>query len=325
MKNKRVKDNKRKLHKQFFSNKWEKKWRKQNRIWKLFIAIYFVALIISSDNITAGYFLHTRLGITHTCTKVYKIAIIDSSFDLSQVPSARIVGQRNISNNSPIISKVPMFDYSGNVQFSNHGTDIMKLFIGEFGLLPNAMIVPIQINNSEDLAEATQYAISQGVDAISISLSFAPSFRAMPIVGRTALLEAAKHVPIVVAAGNDGQALESTTYGQSMLTLVNAAGGKIFLVAATKFSIFGLFGRYIDTKYERLTNFTNFSQADNQYVISAPGENIKLGNIAQQTLHLNSLHGTSIAAPLALIKAIYCVNNAPISQPITLIQALALL
>lgn len=303
--------------------KWERKFHKHNRLWKLFVISYFVALFISSDHVTAGYFLNKRLGITKDCTKTYRIAIIDSAFDLDKINRKQIIAQRNITHRSSVISKVPMFDYSGNIKFSNHGTDIANLFIGKHGLLKNAQIIPIQIQSDQDLPAALEHALNNGAQAISISLSFAPSYRQLSHTAKTALLKTAKTVPILIAAGNDGQSLESNPYGKSLLTLAQASDckentGRIFLVAATKFSVFGLG----NLKFEKLADFSNYSKYNSKYVLRAPGQNIKLGNIANQTFGINSLHGTSIATPLALIKAIYLINNKQNSHPITITQAL---
>ena len=292
------------------NNGMNTKWQKQNRIWKFFVSLYFLAILFSSDHITAGYFLKHRLGIDKLCNETYRIAIIDSAFDISKLNPKNIVAQRNIADRSPIITKTPIFDYSGNIKCNNHGTDIANLFIGPHGLLPNAQIIPIQVNSANDLPAAIDHALNVGAQAITISLSFAPNYHPLPYAARSALLKASERVPVLIAAGNDGQALESTCYGRSMLTLAQASykptnQGRIFLVASTKFSM----GALGNTNNEKLSNFSNYSQKNSKHVLKAPGENIKLGNFAIQTLGINALHGTSIATPLALIKAIYLVNK----------------
>lgn len=276
-----------------------------NKALKATLIVYIIT-IIAFSNLSAGYFLKTRIKANHEIKNIYRIAIIDVAFDLSQFNKKQIIYPYNAENKTRAIEKIPMFDYSGNLKFNNHGTSIIDLFIGKNGLLKNAEIIPIQISDPLKLEEALAYAISQKADVVSISLSFAPNYKPLPFKLKNALLNTSEQTPILIAAGNEGVLLEETAYGKSMISLVKQSNNKIYLVGSLSLTLFG----------ETISSFSNRTKEKN-IMLYAPGENICLKNWLRQIFSIG-ISGTSIATPLLIIKIIYLAEK----QKISISQAL---
>lgn len=275
-------------------NQFQAKWL------KLSLIVYFLALTFVSD-IPSGYFVKKRLGIQEACTKKIRVAIIDNSFDLSQLPKENIISPLNVSRNNADLAQIPTFDNYGNVQFSNHGTSIVNLFIGKHGLLKNAQIIPIQITSAADLEKALTHATWHKAQIISISLSFAQNYAPLPLIAKLNLLKASEDASILIAAGNDSLALEDFIYGKSMINLAQQSKGRIWLIGATKFTLMG----------EQRAEFSNYARAEGKrYMLWAPGQNITLDEPIKQ-MFTQGISGTSIATPLMAIKMIYhrCTTN----------------
>lgn len=292
----------------------------KHKFWLMFTYLFIVSLFFS--NIFSSIVLKNSLGISNINQNIYRIAIIDTAFDLSKFArhqlNNQIITPMDIENNTPNIQKSPIFDYNNQIKFNNHGTDIMNLFIGPHGLLPNAQIIPIQIKDPMMLPKALEYAINHGAQIINISLSFAQNNVRLNFMQYNALLAASKYIPIFIAAGNDGLPLESHQYGQSMLQLAKESNGRIFLVAATKYNafdnVFGFFKKYNAKKNylkkkDMLADFSNYAKLEQnqQYVLYVPGQNVSL-NPWHNNFFNQGMSGTSIAAPIAIIKYIYDGN-----------------
>lgn len=270
---------------------------------KLVFVGYVAGLALIAD-IFSGYFIKNRLNITKECNTIYRIAIIDTAFDIAQFSETNIISPYNVTEHSVNISKIPKFDYSNNVRYENHGTSIVDLFVGKYGLLKNAQIIPIQVMNSIDLPEALMHAVRNHAQVISISLAFDRSDRSLPFEAKRALLDACRYCPILIAAGNDGMPLEGTLYGRSMLTLAAESNGKIFLVAANKWTLLG----------QQRAAFTNYAANywNKRFVLEAPGQNIALGKWFTRLFTIG-LSGTSIATPLMVIQTLYYADKFGIS------------
>lgn len=263
----------------------------------LLTLILCITLVIKDSNIVGNYFLYNRINIKGIGKNEYIIAIIDVSFDLNILKHPNIIKPFNAhTNNSNLTQEITLIDK--RLKNNIHGSSIINIFIGKNGLLPKAKIIPIQIYSYHDLEDALDYAIKNKAQIINISLSFTSEDKPLPFIAKNALLKASKHTKIFIAAGNEGKALESTNYGNSMIKLANESNGKIFLVAATEFHIFG----------ERKTNFTNYAITPygKQVLLFAPGSKIKLDNYLHEIVMNNSISGTSIATPIMIAK--YLIN-----------------
>ncbi|MGW1050454.1 type VII secretion-associated serine protease mycosin [Streptomyces sp. NPDC002521] len=145
-----------------------------------------------------------------------------------------------------------------------HGTKVAGIIAarprkgtGFVGLAPNATIIPIRQNdanssgNSDTMAQAITYAVSQGAEVINISQD-----TTKPLSGTSALAEAvrkaiAQNVVVVASAGNDGlDGKDKNTYP--------AAFRGVLAVAAS------------DRNNER----ASFSQAGTFVGVAAPGVDI---------------------------------------------------
>jgi len=268
----------------------------------------YIAMIVLNSDIYSGYFVKKRIEAEPELGLTKRIAVIDTSFNIKKFPKENLIRPLNVETKNSEITEVPNFDYSGQIVYSHHGTQIINLFIGKHGLLPRAMIIPIQITSADDLEMALEHAKRCQADIITISLGFAPLHKAFPTRAKFALLETAKKIPILIAAGNESVALENTTYGQSMVQMAATSHGMIWLIGATKLS----FLQAIHSKFiaEAVANFSNYpiTSAGKSVTIWAPGVNIILGSIFNQ-IFTPGISGTSIATPLAAIKAIYSANR----------------
>jgi|LADL02.1.fsa_nt_gi hypothetical protein len=284
---------------------------------KLLFPIYILLIIFGSD-IYSGYAAKKRIQATNTEIKEIRIAIIDTSFDISVFDINNIENPLNVQDNTNALIRLPRFDYSGSLEFSDHGTSIMNLFIGKYGLLKNAVIIPIQLTSSDNLPRALEYAVNQGANIITISLSFGKSYNSFPFLSKIAMLEASKNVPILIAAGNDGVCLEKTIYGQSLILLAKQSNQRIWIVGATKLKIID---EHIKLLQETITNFSNYPiSIDGKSVfLWAPGQNIVLGPLWKQ-IFATGVSGTSIATPMAAIQAIFYSHHRNISIEQALIE-----
>lgn len=273
-------------------------------------------MLLNSD-IYSGYFAKQRIDATPELYLQKRIAIIDTSFDLSKFPKENIVKPINIESKSSAMDQVPTFDYSGHLVYSNHGTHIIDLFIGKHGLLPSAEIIPIQISNSSHIPAALEHAKKYNADIISISLGFAPMHQAFPGIAKMALLETSKTIPILIAAGNESSILENTTYGKSLLQLAIISNGNLLIVGATKLSFLqAIYSKFIAEARASFSNYAITAEG-RKVMLWTPGVNITLGSFLRQ-MFVPGISGTSIATPLAAIKAIYVSDR----EQITLKQAL---
>lgn len=275
--------------------KLNRKAQKQAKFFNFLIYTYIIAFIISELNLFSGRLLKNHINPDNITSPVYKIAIIDTSFDLTKFSNNKIISPYNAPMNNHQVTATPKFDCYGNFKLENHGTDILSIFIGPNGLLPNAQMIPIQVQNYENLPAALKHAVQNGAQYINISLSFAPPTQRLPFIAAYALEEASKNAYIFIAAGNSSQALEDFPYGISMLQLAQKSQGKIFLVTAHQLSLF--------KKRPTKASFSNYTRNNYSYVIHAPGQNINLNSWQKPTFY--TLNGTSIAAPLAIIQSIY--------------------
>ncbi len=233
--------------------------------------------------------------------KSYKIAIIDLGFDFSDI-KFKIHHPYNAFKDNKIIESTKIYDSPNKMKNENHGSKILNII---HYLLPNAIIIPIFINSSKDLPKALNHAIDCKADIISISLSFAGLNDGLPFDAKVALLKC--DIPITISAGNAGLCLENFQYGNSLLNLSNEKNN-IFIVEAIKIYPFNNWS---------LCSFTNFSKIYN--LIKMPGENISSN--FQDIITGNTFSGTSIAAPLAAVKALYLAD----AEKITIQNALILL
>lgn len=162
------------------------------------------------------------------------VALIDSGIDLSHTAlagniwtnPAEIAGDGIDNDGNGLIDDVHGYNFtneSGTLQdLIGHGTFTAGLIAGQnttgfSGFAPGTEIMSLQVVSAEgsgaadDVARAIRYAVDQGADVISLPLDVTES---------EAVLSAVQHaaendILIVVAAGNEGQAIPSWLAGLS--------------------------------------------------------------------------------------------------------------
>lgn len=253
-----------------------------------------------------GFFVKSRLGIKDSIVNPEQevtIAIIDTGFRLSQFQNKKIYSPYNSNDQSSSVFEIPSYS-KGAFKTSEHGSSMMEIFIGEYGILKNSKVIPIQLYSYLDLPDALSYAVKRGAELISISLSFAKMISPIQEKAKNSLLEASKYALILMAAGNDGVPMEDTPYGRSVLKMALESEGRIWLVGSTKFTILG----------ELRSNFSNWpkTKTGEKVFFFAPGERIVFGSILQKIFQ-EGISGTSVATPIAAAAIILFAINKKIS------------
>ena len=272
---------------------------KKNNIFYLSITIIIVSVLMDK---VPSFFIEERAKLS-SVKEEYKIAVIDSGFEISDFDSERISMPFNAYESSNKIDEIP--EWKGRTTHkSGHGNSMLKIFIGENGYLLNGKIIPIQVYSYKELPKALNHAIKNGAQAISISLSFNDLNKSIQGVAQESLLNASKKALIFIAAGNDGLNLNSFYYGKSMIKLAQKSNGRIFLIGAS----------YLSIKGEEKADFSNFIFPGefNSFYFEAPGQNILLGSLKEK-LRKQGINGTSIATPIALMATISLAEQKQIS------------
>lgn len=269
-----------------------------------FLTIIFLISWLATSNFLSGFFLNKRLGVEKPSNREFTIAIIDVGFDLQQFRGSKLLTPFNAHDYSSIVTEIGQYDKQGILSFSNHGGSMLEIFIGPYGFLRNSKIIPIQIFSYMDLPNALNHAIDRGAEIISISLAFAPKQAPLPRVAFDALLNASRFMPIFIAAGNESLILENSNYGRSIIQLAQLSDSRIWLIGASRFSLFG----------EVRAPFSNYCLSENgkKIFFYAPGEGIVMGDVLQKFLSAG-ISGTSIATPLAVARILLFADKFNIS------------
>lgn len=239
--------------------------------------------------------LHTE-GLTG---KGVTIAVIDEGFEghhpflKDQLSSQRY----NTDNHGENIGETLIYK-EGEFIFENHGTHISSILISTdrqwAGIAKNSTLLPIKLgvyHGDQAMVRALDYVAKSKARIVNLSFALSYSDRAIsPNVKKALQRLAQEDKLIVIAAGNEGKALEDSVYGRSLVEIATSpeVDGRIILVGAYESPFLG---------EERRASFSTFpgSVRAAQFFLSAPGVDIEAAFANHKT---GKLSGTSMATPM---------------------------
>lgn len=244
------------------------------------------------------------------------IAVVDAGFGF-QHPElksknwrnmAEVLGKPNVDDdNNGFVDDSVGWDFVDNDNFpddfNGHGTNVSSVIAAAFdngkgiaGVVPQCRIMPIRVldasgmGKQDDIAKGIMYAINNGARVINFSIGGDVDNAAM-----RAAFQAArdKGVPIVVAAGNDGQDIEMTPSYPASYTFDN-----LLVVAAHDHA--GLF-----------CGFSNFGKTSVD--IAAPGELVLVAGLPNPlSVWKEGFEATGLSAWTLSVGAFALSTTAPI-------------
>lgn len=291
------------------------------------------------------------------------VAIVDNGFDMDHVAYYHNVSTKYVysTDGSSDIREVPQYA-SGEYGLTHHGTHVVGILCGQMGLradgtygyegvAPNAKVILVQLLPNASIAEMVQafnYIQQTPAKIVSMSMSFGRqklknnpgavdagySDNGMPSEIFEAILQLANRGKvIVISAGNNGSALESSPYGWSLIQLARLAKGRVIIAGASEYRDNNGILSYIFSKIfkkwsigyygDKMAYFSNYPMTGlgAAHFITAPGVNIE-SSVTNMMFPIQTMSGTSMSAPIvagALVRILEHIPSKDVDEAVKIL------
>lgn len=280
------------------------------------------------------------------------VAIVDNGFDMDHVAYYHNVSTKYVysTDGSSDIREVPQYS-AGEYGLTHHGTHVVGILCGQMGLrangtygyegvAPNAKVILVQMLPNSSISEMVQafnYIQQTPAKIVSMSMSFGGRLKdgsgtadsssysntGMPPEIFEAILQLANRGKIIViSAGNNGSALESSPYGWSLIQLAQLAKGRVIIAGASEYRDNNGVLSYLFSKIfkkwsigyygDKMAYFSNYPRTilGASHFITAPGVNIE-SSVTNMIFPIQTMSGTSMSAPIVAGALVRILEHLP--------------